>query len=318
MLDLSWIGWAAISAVLLGCYDVTKKIAVRQNAVPIVLLISASVGAAIWLPLIIGSAISPSSLPHPFFQVNPLSLREHVGVFFKSVLVGTSWTLSFFALKRLPLSIAAPIRSTSPFWTIAIASLVLHERPTAMQWLGIAIVLLAFWAFSLISLREGVSFSRDRGVAMMIGATLLGALSSIYDKFLLQTILLDPATLQAWFSLYLVPVMIPMAALWWRNASQSEAREASEALPAAIHTVFQWRWAILAISPLLLAADLIYFTALADPAALVSVVSVVRRCSVVIPFLFGIRALGEANFWPKAACIAVILGGVALLVSGGA
>ncbi|TWU23371.1 EamA-like transporter family protein [Novipirellula galeiformis] len=310
MLDLTWIGLAAVSAVLLGCYDVTKKIAVRKNAVPIVLLLSVSVGAAIWLPFIVWSVISPASLPHPILQVNPLSLREHGWLFVKSVLVGASWTFAFFALKRLPLSIAAPIRSTSPIWTIAIAAVFLQERPSGMQWLGIATVLLAFWAFSVISLREGISFSRDRGVAMMIVATLLGALSSIYDKFLLQTILLDPSTLQAWFSLYLVPVMIPMAAIWWRSSRKMEDSEPT------IHTLFEWRWAILGISPLLLAADLVYFTALADPEALVSVISVVRRCSVVIAFVFGIRALGEANFWPKAACIATILCGVALLVLG--
>ncbi|TWU40666.1 EamA-like transporter family protein [Novipirellula artificiosorum] len=300
---MTWIGLSAVSALLLGFYDVAKKVAVRQNAVPVVLLISVSVGCTLWLPMILWSWVSVETVPHRLLRVDSLSLGEHGLLMAKSVLVGTSWTLAFFSLKRLPLSIAAPIRSTSPVWTIAIASLFLHERPTPTQWVGIAIVLTAFWVFSAVGLREGVKFHRDRGVAMMVAATLLGAISSIYDKFLLQTAAISPSTVQAWFSVYLVPVMIPMAVSWQQTQQKK--------------TPFQWRPIILTICPLLLAADMVYFTALADPDALVSIVSVVRRCSVVISFLFGIRALGEANFWPKAACIVAILAGVAVLALGG-
>ncbi|TWT81089.1 EamA-like transporter family protein [Planctomycetes bacterium CA13] len=300
---MTWIGLSAVSAILLGFYDVTKKMAVRKNAVPIVLLISVSVGCVLWLPFIAWSAISPETVPHRLLRVDSLSMGKHVLLIAKSILVGASWTLAFFSLKRLPLSIAAPIRSTSPVWTIAIAALFLRERPSVSQWIGIVIVLIAFWSFSAVGLREGVSFRRDRGVAMMIVATILGALSSIYDKFLLQSVGITPSTVQAWFSVYLVPVMIPMAVSWSRNHRE--------------RTPFQWRWINLAICPLLLVADIFYFTALADPEALVSIVSVVRRCSVVISFSFGIRALGEANFWPKAACILGILVGVAVLALGG-
>ncbi|TWU41156.1 EamA-like transporter family protein [Novipirellula aureliae] len=296
---MTWIELSAISALLLGFYDVAKKVAVRQNAVPIVLLVSVTVGASLWLPFVVWSAASPETLPHRLLRVDTLTWAEHGLLMVKGMLVGTSWTLAFFALKRLPISIASPIRSTSPVWTIAIASLFLGERPNAVQWIGIVIVFVAFWLFSAVGLREGVSFRRDRGVAMMIGATILGALSSIYDKYLLQSIELSPTTVQAWFSIYLVPVTLPMA-IWWRLTKREKP-------------VFQWRSAIFAISPLLLAADMVYFTALADPDALVSIVSVVRRCSVVVSFLFGIQALKEANFRPKLVCIVAILCGVAVL-----
>ena len=299
---MTWIELSAISALLLGFYDVAKKIAVRQNAVPMVLLVSVTVGASLWLPFIVWSAVSPETLPHRLFRVDVLPPAEHGLLMLKGILVGTSWTLAFFALKRLPISIASPIRSTSPVWTIAIAALFLGERPNAVQWMGIVIVVVAFWSFSAVGLREGVSFRRDRGVALMVAATILGALSSIYDKYLLQTIEIPPSTVQAWFSIYLVPVMLPMA-IWWRWTKRDKS-------------AFHWRAAMFAISPLLLAADMVYFTALADPDALVSIVSVVRRCSVVISFLFGIQALKEVNFRPKLVCVLAILCGVAVLAIG--
>lgn len=296
---MNWILLAVGSSMLLGIYDITKKRAAHGNAVPAVLLISVCVGALLWIPLVTWASFDPTSQPITRLRVEPLSYSNHGLIVLKSILVGFSWTCSLFALKHLPLSIAAPIRSSSPLWTIAIATLFLGERPSIGQWVGIAIVLLAFWRFSILGSREGINFRRDRWVGCMILATLSGAVSSIYDKYLLQTALIPPATLQAWFSIDLVPVMVPLF-LWWFFYERSEKP-------------FHFHWSILAISPLLLTADMLYFTAVADPEALISVISTVRRCSVVVAFAYGARYLQEAQWRPKAWCVAAILLGVMIL-----
>ena len=307
---MTWIGLSAISAILLGVYDVAKKVSVRNNAVPIVLLVSVTFGALLWTPFLIWSSISPETIPHSLLVVDSLPWGEIGLVFAKSVLVGTSWTFAFFALKQLPISIAAPIRSTSPVWTLALAILLLGERPSMAQWIGILIVLGSFWLFSAVGHREGVSFSSHRGVALMIVATILGAISSIYDKYLLQTRMISPSTVQAYFTVFLVPVMMPMAFLWWYEYKKNNRGNPDQ-------NEFALRSSIFTIAPLLLAADIIYFTAIADPNALVSIVSVIRRCSVVIAFSVGIKMFDEANLWPKAGCVAGILVGVVILALGG-
>ena len=134
---MDWITLSIVSAALLGVYDAAKKLSVHHNAVPIVLLCCVSIGAVVYLPAIIWSHLDYSSVPLDAFRIESLSWERHLLVFAKSVLVGASWTLAFHALKELPLSIAAPIRATSPFWTIVIATLFFAERPTAMQWIGI-------------------------------------------------------------------------------------------------------------------------------------------------------------------------------------
>ena len=45
--SMIWILLSLGSAILLGFYDIAKKLSVRQNAVPVVLLANVSVGAAI-------------------------------------------------------------------------------------------------------------------------------------------------------------------------------------------------------------------------------------------------------------------------------
>ena len=298
---MGWFLLTVFSAVLLGCYDVFKKLSVRDNVVPIVLLASTSVGALVWLPTLVWSLTSANPFPIPGMHIQPLSPHHHLLVVAKSILVGASWSLAFSSLKHLPLSIAGPIRSTSPLWTILIAVVAIGERPNGAQWLGIAVVLVSFYAFSLVGKSEGITFHRDRWVAYMIGATLLGACSSIYDKYLLQTVRIDVATLQAWFSLYLVPVMLPLAFYWYSKERQK--------------TPFQWRWTIPCIAIFLLAADYLYFMAVSDPNALISIISPIRRTAVLIPFLLGIQFFGEQNFRAKAICVVGLLIGVFLLAS---
>lgn len=295
-----WITLSLCSAIFLGLYDIAKKSAVRDNAVPPVLLLNVLTAALLWsLPILMSYVAAGRGFGVSIDSLSDISARQHILLFAKSVLVGASWTLALFALKHLPISIATPIRSTSPLWVLACAVLVLGERPSGSQWLGIAIVLLAFLSFSRVGLREGIRFHRDRWIAMMLGATLLGSASSIYDKFLLQTMQMSPAVVQAWFSIYLVPVMCPLAGYWYWFQRRANP--------------FQWRWSIPMIAVLLLIADYLYFFAITEPGALISVISTLRRSSVIVAFLFGVLQLKEQNWRAKAPCIVAILIGVILI-----
>ena len=217
--------------------------------------------------------------------------------------MGAAWAvateINFFARKNLPLSIAAPIRATSPLWTVLIAVAALGERLALLQWVGVLVILTAFFAFSRVGKAEGIHFHRDRWVGMMIVATLLGSVSALYDKYLLQSVNLAASSVQAWFSIYLVPVLLPLGGRWWLF----ERRE----------NKFQWRWSIPLIAVTLLIADFLYFTAIRYPDALISVISPVRRTSIVVSFLAGVLFLREKNWRAKAVCIVAIIVGVFVL-----
>lgn len=298
---MSWIALSLLSALLLGFYDLAKKHALRDNAVLPVLFFGVVASALVWAPLIILS-FSSNLIPDPF-RVSAIDPVHYVLLFAKSALVGTSWIFGYFALKHLPLSIAGPVRATSPLWTILIAVLFMGERPGLLQWLGVFVVLGAFYAFSFVGKLEGIHFRKDKWIACMFAATVLAALSAVYDKYLLQNVGLAPSTVQAWFSVFLVIYMVPFYILWLRG---SWAR-----------ADFVWRWSIPLIGLLLLAADFLYFTAVQQEGALISVISPLRRCAVIISFLSGIFLLKEKNFTIKAACIGCMLLGVFLLKMAG-
>jgi len=295
---VSWLLLTLASAFLLGFYDYFKKLALRDNAVLPVLFGSVAAGAVVWLPFVVWSAVAPASLPVGLLHVTGLAARSHLLLFVKAALVGASWLCGYYGIKSLPLSIASPIRATGPLWTITFAVLLFHESPTPKQWLGVAIILLAFFAFTFVGRREGIHFHRNRAVFFMIGATLLGAMSTLYDKFLLQDAHLTPGQVQAWFTIYTSVILMPPLALWLRMHDRHP---------------FHWHWAIPVIGFTLLGADLLYFTAVAQPAALISLISPVRRTSVVVSFLLGIFLFREKHLCAKGLCVAGIITGVILL-----
>jgi drug/metabolite transporter (DMT)-like permease len=79
---------------------------------------------------------------------------------------------------------------------------------------------------------------------------------------------------------------------------------------------FHWRWSILMISLFLAMADFCYFTSLAQEGALIAVVSMIRRGSVIVSFLFGAFLLHEKNLRRKAFDILLILIGLFFLYLG--
>ena len=298
---MHWIVASLISAFFLGCYDLCTKHAVRGNAVLPVLFFANLCSAAAWLALLAVDAAAPGLLAENF-RVAPMSWPQHGQLALKSLIVAASWVCSYFAVKQLPLSLAAPIRSTGPVWTLIGALLVLGERPSWVEMLGIAITLGSFVGLSFAGRAEGIHFHRDKWIGWLLAGTLLGAVSGLYDKFLLGREGFAASTVQAWFSIYLALLFLPLAVgwklRWWPRQE------------------FHWRWSVPMVSAALLVADFIYFSALRDPEALVSLVSSLRRGSILVAFAGGLLFFGEINGRKKFPAVAGVVIGIALTVLG--
>jgi drug/metabolite transporter (DMT)-like permease len=246
-------------------------------------------------------AAVPGTLPAGF-TVAPLTLAQHGQLLLKSAIVAASWMASYFAVKHLPVSIASPIRASGPVWTLVGALLVLEERPSGLEILGVAITLGSFVGLSLAGRTEGIRFHRDTWIGWLLTGTLVGAISGLYDKYLLGHAGFDAATVQAWFSLYLALLFLPFAVgwklRWWPRQT------------------FAWRWSVPLVSLALLVCDFIYFNALRDPDALVSVVAGLRRASILIAFAGGIFLFRERHGRQKLPAVLGVVAGIVLTIVG--
>ncbi|MCB9496639.1 MAG: DMT family transporter [Fibrobacteria bacterium] len=296
---LSWIHLSLLSAAALGLYDVAKKASARDNAVFGALLGCSVWGALAALPWLLIARVHPQWAALHGLAVGELGPRGHVLVLLKAILVTGSWTLTFLALQRIPLTIAAPIRATAPLYTMVGAVLIYGESPSARQWAGIALILVGHAAFSRIGRREGLRFSTSPHLWALLAGTILASASGLWDKALLQKEGLDPAAMQIWFTFDNVALQALLFLVFGRGR---------KGYP------FQWRWTMPATGLLLLAADAAYFHALAQPEAMVMVVSALRRSNVLVAFFVGGIAFREANRRPKAIALSVLVGGLALLL----
>lgn len=298
---MNWIAGSIFSALFLGFYDLANKHALRENAVLPVIFLGTLSSAFVWTCLLIVQRFAPDALPS-LLLVEPLTWSQHGLLFAKSALVATSWVFSYFGLKHLPLSIAAPIRATGPIWTLLGAVAILGERPTWLESLGIATTLASFLGLSIAGRGEGIHFHRNKWVGLIVVGTMLGGVSGLYDKFLLGRLGFRASTVQAWFSIYLVFVFLPLAIGWkqrWWTRNE-----------------FHWRWSIPFIGLMLLVADFVYFSALRDPHALVSLVSSIRRGSTLVAFAGGLWLLNEKHGLRKLPAVIGVLIGIVLTIVG--
>jgi len=298
---MNWVVEILISAFFLGVYDLCTKYAVQGNAVTPVLFFSTLTGAGVWTVLWLIQFIHPGILPHSLVT-DPLTWPQHLRLVLKSGIVAVSWVGTYYALKHLPLSLGSPIRATSPLFTLLGAILILGERPSVLETLGILTTLASFVGLSMVGTREGIHFHRNQWFWFLIVGVLFGAISSLYDKYLLGTLKFSVPTVQCWFSIYLLVFFAPFALGWQRRWWKRNE--------------FQWRWSIPCIALALLVADYLYFSALQHPQALVAIVMSLRRASTLVAFAGGLYFFHETNGWRKLPAVIGILTGIVLTLLG--
>ena len=302
-----WLILAFLSAALLGFYDSFKKKALEGNAVIPILFLNTLFSSLIFLPFIIVS-YTTDALDGSLFHVASGGWETHKYIVLKSFIVLSSWILGYFGMKHLPLTIVGPINATRPVMVLVGALLIFGERLNIWQWLGVALAVISFFMLSRSGKKEGIDFKREHWIWMIVGGALLGAVSGLYDKYLMASpadggVGLDKMIVQSWYNIYQCFMMGAMLLLlWWPNRKNT--------------TPFRWHWCIVFISIFLSAADFVYFYSLSLPGAMISIVSMIRRGSVVVSFLFAALAFHEKNLKSKVVDLALVLLGMVCLYIG--
>ena len=302
-----WLILAFLSAALLGFYDSFKKKALHDNAVIPFLFLNTLFSSLIFLPFIILSS-STHILDGSMFYVAQGGWEIHKYIILKSCIVLSSWIFGYFAMKHLPLTIVGPINATRPVMVLVGALLVFGERLNAWQWTGVALAVASFVMLSKSGKKEGIDFKHDKWIYFLVLAAFLGAVSGLYDKYLMASpenggVGLDRMIVQSWYNIYQMAMMGAMLVLlWWPTHKKT--------------TPFHWEWSVIFISIFLSAADFVYFYSLSMPGAMISIVSMIRRGSVIVSFLFGAALFHEKNLKAKAFDLALVLLGMIFLYIG--
>ena len=279
-----WLWMTLASALMLGIYDVFKKQALKNNSV-------------LWV-LLAATALSTVFLS-PFLSPGPAG--DHLRIVLKAVLVTTSWISGLIGLKLLPITTVSTLKASRPFFVVLFSIILFGEQLNGWQWAGVALALLALTLLSGASRSEGISFGKSKGILAMAISILSGVASALYDKVVIKD--MEPLFLQSWCNFY-ITLLLGLCILV-KALHDKENRE---------H--FKWDWMLLVIAVFIVGADMLYFFALKQEGALLSVVSLIRRCSVVVTFVLGAIVFKEKKIKEKAVDLAILLAGMALLLYG--
>ena len=200
-------------------------------------------------------------------------------ILLKSALVLSSWLAGYFAMKHLPLTIVGPVNATRPVLVLLGAIFLFGERLNLLQWIGVALAVTAYVMLRLSGKKEGIRMG-DKWLVCLILAVILGAASGLYDKYLMspEYLGLDRRQVLGWYTFY--------------------------------------QWSIPLISLFLCGADYVYMEALSKPEALIAVVSMIRRGSVLVSFAIGALLLREKNLKSKALDLCLLLLSMVFLYLG--
>ena len=285
-----WWLLAFVSAALLGCYDSAKKVSLGGNAVIPVLFLNTVLSALIFSPFLFTTGFGG-------WEVQKYILL-------KSALVLSSWMAGYFAMKHLPLTIVGPVNATRPVLVLLGAIFLFGERLNLLQWIGVGLAVAAYLLLRASGRKEGIG-TGDKWLLCLILAVILGAASGLYDKYLMspEHLGLDRKQVLSWYTLYQAGMMAVVTAFLWYPVRKKT-------------TPFRWKWAIPLISIFLCGDDYVYMEALSQPDALIAVVSMIRRGSVLVSFAIGALILKEKNLKSKALDLGLLLLSMVFLYFG--
>ncbi|MFM7346851.1 MAG: EamA family transporter [Tagaea sp.] len=292
-----WVVFGLCAGFILGIYDIATKKGMSGNDVLPVVFWSSVFGALCWLPPILAlsfDAVSP---------VRGAGLTAHLLLLPKSAMMTASWILAYYAVKRLSLSLAGAVRASGPIWTMAGGVVLFAEVLTPLQSAGLTVTVAAYYAFAVVGRKEAVFAGDFAALLLMLCATLCSALVTVYDKYLVVALELGALDIQAW------------------SAVQRTTIAGLACLIAARRGFDGFRLrrpdrSIVVIGVTWVAAEYVYFLAYRDPEAMVTLLSVLRRMSLVVSFAYSAAYMGEANLRLKTAMIAGLLAGTGMMVLG--
>ena len=158
----SAIGWAGDSVLV--------RLGTRRSNIFAAMLVSFLVSAGcVWIYLISFSSLHFLKSPAMLYFLASGCLQP---LFARA--------LFYEGITRMGVSRAGPLRGAEPFFAVAIAVILLHERPGAAVYAGTVLIVASVWAMSWGE--KGQANWRFRDISFPLGAALISAISQSLRK----------------------------------------------------------------------------------------------------------------------------------------
>ncbi len=288
-----WAVYALTAALLTSFLPIITKRMLTHAPV----LVVAWVPNALSLPLLLAVTLTLQGWP----QVD--------GLFFVGILASGALNLiatlaSTNALKRADVSIATPLLSFNPAFTLLISVFALQEIPSLRGIIGVLLIVLGAYLFHIERVGEGLlapvhALARQPGILVAVGASFAWGLTPIFEKIAIQHSSPENPLAVAFATTLLTVVLLFPAVL----------RNAASLMPQ----VYQQRRGFLVAGLISGIAPLFGFTAIAE--GYVGYVTALFKLSVVFTVLWSFFLLHERGLRQRLpATIVMALGGLLIAI----
>ena len=275
-----WVWLVLFYGVVKGAREILKKQALRISSVAEVLFFYTLTAFIVIIPF-----------SHGVFD---LAAKYYFFIAIKSFVIFVGWMMSAYALKRLPVSVYSVVDMGQLIFSTLLGVIFVQEKMGVFQVLGLLVVALALF---LVNFKKGGEGEKVKTVYVFITLLycLFNSTSGLMDKLLLRTGQINSSQLQFWYMLYLV-LFYGAYLLISRTKVNFAALKKNYAIPV--------------MGVIFVLADRALFLANENPDSRVTVMSVLKQCSVVVAVILGKIVFREKNIAYRLFCALLVIAGI--------
>jgi transporter family protein len=275
-----------ISAFLLGIYEVLKKVSLRKSNVYEVLFFYCLSGFVISL-VFIKDAMS-------------INLIDLMFVFLKSVIIVINWLLVLKAMEKLDVGIVAPFSLLTTVLVVFASHFIFNEQLTWLHFASLLFIGSGIILLTMLEKKQDNSEKKENNylylIYLIIG-NLLGVATALIDKYLLNIREMKSTSFLFWFMLF-ISVMYGIIYLFKNKRIEWKKLKTNY-------------WMIFTGASIAL-ADITYYYAISMDNAQLSIISILRKTSVVVATILASIFLKEKHLIKKLLILLIMLMGVVL------
>ena len=235
-----------------------------------------------------------------------LAYWQYLLIALKSFVIFIAWMCSFYAIKKLPVSVMGILDLSRVLFATVMGVVFLHETMRTNQVIGlicVAIGLVILPIPNIIATKrqdsaKQVEILKPVIVIIALLSCILNAVSSTLDKYLMGTDMTS-GQLQFWYTLFMVIyygiyILIKKIKIHWKELVKNH-----------------WIWIM---SILFVLADRALFIANANPDSKVTVMTLIKQSGCLVTIIGGKLVFKEKNILYKLACAGIIVAGIVITV----
>lgn len=278
-----YIFLALLSALFLGCYEVLKKVSLKKSSIHETLFFYCLCGFFVSL-VFINKAIS-------------IDFIDVLIILMKSGIIVLNWFLVLKCMQKLDVAIVVCFSLLNTTLVVFFSHFIFGEVITIMHFLSLLFIATGIILLTLLERKETKEQvdNQYKYIIFLILGSMLGACSAMLDKYLINVRNVESGAVLVWFLFF---NSIIYGTIYLCKNKKIEFKKLKSNY-----------WLVLTGIGIAL-ADVVYYSAISLVGAQISLISILRKCSVIVATILASLFLKEKHLFKKLGVLVIMIIGI--------